>query len=187
MLHFKFSELADVVFCAIRMYIRVLTKLTAYEYLRRRCRQVSYLKFERIGQVSLYNKGDSIVGTWPAHNIAARSSKGNWPVGKYLWSHYNRHAEALKAANCKSTAYGCEGIHVFEVSQHGRSGMGIHAGRAANSGIFGNNIGGLTLGCVRTSERAMQQINSLHNVDPLQSIVISEGWFALPLDTSALV
>lgn len=82
------------------------------------------------------------------------------------------------APACIASAYGCEGIHVFDTSEHDRSGMGIHAGRVRNPGTFGLKIGGKTLGCIRTSETAMRQINLTHESDPLSHIHVTAGWFA---------
>ncbi len=70
---------------------------------------------------------------------------------------------------CLVTAYGCNGIHVFDVQ--GRSGMGVHAGRM-NFRSPTSPLGGKTLGCVRVIDEAMTAINSMHNIDPLEAIVI---------------
>ena len=142
---------------------------------------MSYLKFERIGHMQLYSREDAILGSWPAHNDTASYSNGRWPSGRYAWSHYNRHPQMGLAPACISTPFGCEGIHVFDVSVHGRTGMGIHAGRAWKVDVLGPRLGGRSLGCVRTTEDAMAAINRTHAVDPLAHVVIDEGWFAYPI------
>lgn len=107
---------------------------------------------------------------WDAHNDVASTSNGHWPVGTFKWTHYNQHAEAGFGPACLVTAYGCSGIHVFNVP--GRTGMGIHAGRLNFRGAT-NPIGGKTMGCVRVTEQAMSAINAMHNTDPLKAIVIT--------------
>ncbi len=105
------------------------------------------------------------IGSWPAHNDTTSSSEGPWPDGVFDWSHYNAHEEMGFAPGCYATAYGCEGIHVFEVD--GRAGMGVHAGRTHGEP---GHLGGKTLGCIRVPADAMTIINSVHNADPLVKI-----------------
>ncbi|MEO1695798.1 MAG: hypothetical protein AAFU73_00795 [Planctomycetota bacterium] len=105
-------------------------------------------------------------GPWPAHNDVASSSRGIWPNGIYKYAYYKAHAEAGVAPGCRTTAYGCEGIHIFHVA--GRSGMGVHAGRSASV----NGLGSRTMGCIRVPEAAMGAINRAHNGDPLSGIVV---------------
>lgn len=105
-------------------------------------------------------------GPWSAHNDVASSSRGAWPKGIYKYAYYKAHAEAGAAPGCRSTAYGCEGIHIFEVP--GRSGMGVHAGRTQSA----DALGGTTMGCIRVPGAAMSAINRAHNGDPLSGIVV---------------
>jgi hypothetical protein len=137
---------------------------------------MSWLRFNRaMGRLDLY-AGDGVgsyvnqlLGCWKAHNDVALSSNGIWPNGTYKWSHYNAHLEAGLAPGCMPTAYGCGGIHVFDVP--GRSGMGVHGGRTQVL----DTPGGKTLGCIRVAEEAMMALNSVHPSDPIQSIVVAAG------------
>ena len=133
---------------------------------------MSFLLFSRSDwQIAVFSNDRRFLGVFPAHNMAAQSSKGVWPLGKYPWSHYNEHSEAGLAPGCFTTSYGCDGIHVFAVA--GRPGIGVHAGRT-----FGENdvLGGRTLGCIRIPANAMELINNLHRSDPLRRIhVITRG------------
>jgi len=137
---------------------------------------MSWLKFSRsTGKISLFpgnENGDLValpLGIWPAHNDAASTSQGRWPNGTWKWSHYNVHAEAGLMPGCHPSAYGCFGIHVFDVP--GRTGMGVHAGRTDGEPL---KVGGKTLGCVRVTPEAMVAINAAHNKEALGAIVVSD-------------
>jgi hypothetical protein len=138
---------------------------------------MSWLRFDRAtGQINLFTGSPPAqpmaffgppVMAWPAHNQTTSDSNGPWPYGVYPWSHYNAHAEAGFAPGCYSTAFGCEGIHVFTVP--GRPGLGVHAGRTLGQpGV----AGGKTHGCIRVPDDAMQRINQTHSSDPLKLIVV---------------
>jgi hypothetical protein len=136
---------------------------------------MAWLKFDRArGEIALYGgtaPGNWVavpVGVWPAHNEATKSSKGSWPSGTWKWSHYNLHVEAGLMPACHATAYGCYGIHVFQVT--GRPGIGVHAGRTKGEPMA---VGGKTLGCIRVPVSAMQQINEIHQADKLLAIIVA--------------
>jgi hypothetical protein len=107
--------------------------------------------------------------SWIAHNEVDSSSNGIWPKGIYRWSHYLPHLEMGTAPKCHRTKYGCHGIHVFRVPT--RDGMGIHAGRTSGKN---DELGGMTMGCIRVPANAIEQINTTHNIDPLEYIVITD-------------
>jgi hypothetical protein len=140
---------------------------------------MSWLLFSRsLGQLQLFAGngvgvfGSAPLGTWQAHNEVALNSGGPWPSGHFNWSHYNRHFDQLGfGPGCFSTAYGCFGIHVFSVP--GRSGIGVHAGRQTLLSIPDGSPGGKTKGCIRTTQAAMEWINTTHNSDPLRAILIT--------------
>jgi len=106
------------------------------------------------------------VGRWPAHNNVDSRSNGPWPAGIYRWSHYNAHLEAGLLPASMHSKYGGTGIHVFEVS--GRPGMGVHAGRTVDP----TKVGGVTMGCVRTTTEGMFKINDVHREDALTHLVV---------------
>jgi hypothetical protein len=115
-----------------------------------------------------YGSGWHVTARWKAHNDVASTSKGQWPVGAYAWSHYNAHAEMGLGPGCLPSAYGCSGIHVFDVSKYDRNGMGVHAGRS----VVPSEVGKVTMGCIRVPEAAMITINATHASDPIQAIVV---------------
>lgn len=102
------------------------------------------LAFSRsAGTVTATNQNGTVIGAYPAGNLTARSSKGPWPDGTYLPSHYNAHPESGPDG-----PYGSNGIIVFDVPD--RSGMGLHSGRKGPNSP--------TLGCVRTNDDAMEYL-----------------------------
>lgn len=126
------------------------------------------LTFRRESGQIVLTSGHRIIGIWDAHNDVARNSAGQWPDGKYVWSHYNAHADAGLLPAGAHAAFGTTGIHVFTV--RGRPGLGVHAGRTIGKPF---ELGGVTLGCVRVPSEAMYMINNTHNIDPLQEIEIA--------------
>ena len=154
---------------------------------------MSWLLFERDqGTLTLFrgspNKdfrssltGSGFIGKWKAHNIAV-ISHGPWPNGTWKWGYYKRHLkDQLFQRNrdgtttafypgCFDTPYGCSGIHIFNVP--GRPGIGVHAGRETWQQYIDGTPNGKTLGCVRTTEYAMHQINFTHFRDRIVLIVV---------------
>ena len=110
--------------------------------------------------LTIIGKDGTVIGVYPANNRTTRSSNGPWPNGTYPYSHYNAHPES----NAKGP-FGENGISVFDVP--GRSGMGIHAGRANRAGP---NYP--TLGCVRTTDEATAFIRALQKYDPVTSLKV---------------
>ena len=129
---------------------------------------MSKLTFRRESDQIVLTSRHRMVGLWAAHNDVARSSRGRWPDGKYVWSHYNPHAEAGLLPAATHAAYGSTGIHVFTV--HGRPGLGVHAGRTTGKPF---ELGGVTLGCIRVPAEAMFMINETHRIDPLEEIELT--------------
>lgn len=113
----------------------------------------------------------SKLGEWPANNDTTSTSKGKWPIGTFKWEGYKPHAELAKTPGCFSTAFGCNGIHLFNVPN--RPGMGVHSGRITFD-KYPIGIGGKTLGCIRVSDEAMSEINKIHTKDPLISIKVQD-------------
>ncbi|SFQ19572.1 RHS repeat-associated core domain-containing protein [Ralstonia sp. NFACC01] len=98
------------------------------------------------------------LASFPANNNTTATSNGPWPNGVFPFSHSNPHPESGV-----NGPYGSHGILVFNVP--GRSGMGLHSGRA-NSGAQDHP----TLGCIRTTDEAMQFVRELNLTDPVTSI-----------------
>lgn len=136
----------------------------SWVYFNRNTRSISLIKGTTVGFVMADLQ---VYGSWNAHNDVASKSNGPWPVGLFKYSHYNAHAEQGLAPGCFHGAYGCNGIHVFDVP--GRSGMGIHAGRTNGAPDI---LGGKTLGCIRIPPNAMEMINKINRIDPIKFIYV---------------
>jgi RHS repeat-associated protein len=124
---------------------------------------LSSIVFNRdAGTITLHRNDGSVVGTWPANNNVTNSAKGDWPAcDPCQYSHYNRHP-----SSGPNDAYGSHGIFVFHVS--GRSGMGVHSGRANRAGPDQP-----TLGCIRTTDDAMKAISDTHFGGPDPTLPMS--------------
>jgi len=119
---------------------------------------LSFVIFNRnAGNIEVVNRDNVVVGVFAAANNTTRNSNGPWLNGGYSFSHYNSHA-----GSPVNGPYGSRGIFVFNVQN--RTGMGLHAGR--------NGPDSPTLGCVRTTEGAMELLNNLHQTDPVEAIQI---------------
>ncbi len=111
------------------------------------------------GRIELRNNRGALVGSWVARNNVMRSARP-YPPGTWRFSHYNRHRD-----DNPNSAFGSYGIFVFDVP--GRSGMGVHSGRANSGGPTHP-----TLGCIRTTDAAMRAILALHRTDPITRLVV---------------
>jgi len=121
---------------------------------------LSSMTFNRAnGSLTLYDKDGNVVAVCTAANNTTRSSNGPWPNGTYPFSSHNNHPPDPNGP------YGSYGIDVFDVP--GRTGMGVHSGRA-NSGGPSHP----TLGCVRTTDDCMKQITDWQTHDPMTDITI---------------
>ena len=121
---------------------------------------LSSMTFNRAnGSLTLYDKNRNVVAVCTAANNTTRSSNGPWPNGTYPFSSHNNHPPDPNGP------YGSYGIDVFDVP--GRTGMGVHSGRA-NSGGPSHP----TLGCVRTTDDCMKQITDWQTHDPMTDITI---------------
>ena len=122
--------------------------------------RLSSLIFNRANNtLTLLDKDGNVVIVCDAANNTTKSSKGPWPNRPYPYSRHNNHPPDPNGP------YGSYGIYIFGVP--GRSGMGVHSGRANSGGPEHP-----TLGCVRTTDNCMQQISNTQATDPLKSITI---------------
>lgn len=121
---------------------------------------LSSLVFNRAdGTLTLLDKNGHVVIVCDAGNNTTKHSKGPWPNGTWPYSGHNNHPPDPNGP------YGSHGIFIFKVP--GRSGMGVHSGRANSGGPKHP-----TLGCVRTTDNCMQQISNFVGTDPLKTITI---------------
>jgi hypothetical protein len=137
-------------------------------------KKMSFLLFDRqtrrVGLATRAGGDIDLIGIWPAHNEVDSTSRGIWPDGEYDYLGYNPHPEMGYAPACFHSAYGCLGIHLFEVDS--RSGMGVHAGRTLGKSL---QVGGVTYGCIRVAVEAMTAINRTHGVNPLTGIIVTSN------------
>ena len=114
----------------------------------------------------LKSNGGGEIGRWRAHNNAQRSSRGPFPLGTYAFSWYSRHA-----GGTPNSRYGSYGNFIFDVP--GRTGMGVHSGRATSTdGAGRKGTAYATNGCIRTSDAAMRTIKSTHGSDPITQLTV---------------
>lgn len=126
------------------------------------------LTFNReAGTLVLTNNSGQVVGTYNASNNASSNSNGQFPTGTANFLYHVAHPES--DAN---GAYGSHGNMVFDVE--GRTGMGVHSGRA-DSCDGANRCGyeHATMGCIRTTDEAMQEIMNTHGTDPITQITVN--------------
>jgi RHS repeat-associated protein len=124
---------------------------------------LSSLCFNRSSStLTVYSSDGSWLNAFPAANNVG-TGIAPWPNGSYPYSHYNRHGNDANP----NSAYGSFGIFVFSVP--GRSGVGVHSGRANRQGYQSN-----TLGCVRTTDDGMDNLTDLDTDDPVTSINIGD-------------
>ncbi|MDF3983949.1 L,D-transpeptidase [Luteibacter sp. PPL554] len=108
--------------------------------------------------VTYTRRDGTVAGSFPANNITNRTSNGSSPNGTFNRVGLNAHPES--DAN---GPYGSHGIITFDVP--GRTGMGLHSGRA-DRGAQNHP----TLGCIRTTDAAMEAVRELERTDPVTSM-----------------
>ena len=112
---------------------------------------MSHLEFnDTYNRISVHSRTGAQLASFPANNNVDSRSRGIWPSGTFTYSHWSPHA----GANANSS-YGSNGNFVFNVS--GRSGMGVHSGRASARGVDHH-----TMGCIRTNDAGTAFIRQLH-------------------------
>jgi hypothetical protein len=120
----------------------------------------STLVFDRgAGTLTVYGPGGQVVLVCVARNNTTRTSNGRWPNGTFPFAGHNNHPADPNGP------YGTHGIDIFDVP--GRTGMGLHSGRANRGGPNAP-----TLGCVRTTDDCMRDITNYQATHPIESITI---------------
>lgn len=109
-------------------------------------------------KIYLYANG-CLMGTFSAANNVASTSQGIWTNGTYSMLDTNSsHLHVNGCGDIYDGSYGVNGIYRANtfVDANGctRTGMGIHAGR-------GDDYNYTTMGCIRTTEAAMNEIQCL--------------------------
>ena len=104
--------------------------------------------------------------TFPAANNVAHGSNGPWPAGTYPFIRLG-----TAEADGPDGAFGSYGIFIFDVP--GRTGMGIHSGRANDPDGLGRvGVLACTEGCVRTTDEGVAALIAVHAVEPVTGFVV---------------
>lgn len=113
--------------------------------------------------------GDGSRMSFPAGNNTTSRSGGPFPSGSFNFSHFSPHS-----GGDANSRFGSNGNFVFDVP--GRTGMGVHSGRANQCDLAGRcGVEHATEGCIRTSDDATKYIKGLHqNGDPVRSITVKK-------------
>lgn len=111
----------------------------------------------RSGTMEVYDDAGKQLYSCPAANNVVPWSRGPFPSGTFPFSHYNPHPESGPTG-----LFGSYGIFIFTVP--GRTGMGVHSGRQGPQSP--------TLGCIRTDDPCMLNLNQVHQVDPIKTITV---------------
>src|SRR4030081_2592748 len=130
---------------------------------------MSSLDFDRTNsRLTLLDRtGAPNAGPFVAHNNVDSHSKGPWPEGTFAYQTYLAHAEVADP----DSEYGKFGILIFSVPN--RVGMGVHSGREdIPDGLGRVGPQHCTLGCIRTTDEAMQAILAAIDGQSMTSITI---------------
>ena len=108
--------------------------------------------------------------TWPASNNASRASRGPWPAGTY------RPKQLVRVGGPEGEPAGAFGPWFLLYDVPDRKGMGIHAGRDGRADLAGRlDWEYATLGCIRTTTAAIEELARLVNEHGLPELQILEG------------
>ena len=117
-------------------------------------------------RITLTGSDGQQIGQWTAYNNAQSTSNGAFDAGTYTFSHRTEHA----GSNAES-GWGSNGVTVFNVV--GRTGMGVHSGRATTADQAGRTgPQHATNGCIRSTDAATEQIETTHATDPIESLTV---------------
>lgn len=131
---------------------------------------MSKLKFDGTShQISLVNSAGATVGTWAAYNnVDSHATIRHVNNGSY--SVQDQTAAHPHSPNANGP-YGSYGIVRFNVPGH--PGIGVHSGRADATHLPGPQHP--TMGCIRTSDDAMQAITNTMRTDALTSVEVTNN------------
>lgn len=130
---------------------------------------MSTLRFDReANELTLLRTDGTTIGPWDAANNVDSHSRGIWPDGEYDFERSKTHPD-----DAPDSAFGNFGIFIFTVP--GREDMGVHSGReGVPDGLGRKGFRHCTMGCVRTTDEAMEQLVATHHTDPITTIDIEE-------------
>ncbi|MGE4505034.1 MAG: hypothetical protein AB7D51_06770 [Desulfovibrionaceae bacterium] len=120
---------------------------------------LSSIEYNDAEKELIIREADNTRWRFPADNQTVRGQEP-YPGGNHPYSWHSEH----KGADADSS-YGSNGNFIFEVE--GRTGMGVHAGRANKGGVHHP-----TYGCIRTTDEATKRISEVHRTDPLKMLYV---------------
>jgi len=131
---------------------------------------MSTLKFDgSTHQISLIDNDQNIVGTWAAYNnVDSHATLTHLQNATYTVQDTTVPRHHRPDAN---GPYGLHGIIRFNVPGH--PGIGVHSGRANARHMPGPAHA--TMGCIRTTDEAMQKITAFMRSSPLTTIQVSHN------------
>jgi len=131
---------------------------------------MSRLRFNgQTHQIELVNDAGAVVGTWAAYNnVDSHATIRHVQNGTY--NVQDRTVPHPHAANANGP-YGLHGIIRFDVGGH--PGVGVHSGRANARHLPGPQHP--TMGCIRTTDDAMQAISALMRQQPLTAVEVTNN------------
>jgi hypothetical protein len=129
----------------------------------------------------LYDADGSEVGQWHANNVVDHSATlrfvPNWtytiddPIHPHTHDGaVDRHGVGVDTINGSYGRFGILRLHPFRADGTPHEGVGVHSGR--------DNSGGAdhaTMGCIRTTDAAMEAITQHIQSDPLDSITVQNN------------
>ena len=130
------------------------------------------------GYIALYSGEGILIGAWPAANNVDSGSKGVWPDGTFTMFDKDKPYTHGGTKDTRDGEYGTRGIfradNFTDTDGDTRSSMGVHAGRENDADGRGRTgPAHATLGCIRTTEEAMEIIAETAAVDPIETIDVT--------------
>lgn len=117
-------------------------------------------------QITLLGGDDTVIGTWSAYNnVDSHATIRHIQNGTYQIQ--DRSTPHFHTSN-PNGPYGSYGIIRFTVPGH--PGIGVHSGRA--NARYHPGPQHATMGCIRTTDEAMQKIKTSMAISPLSTIEV---------------
>jgi RHS repeat-associated protein len=132
------------------------------------------------GTITVVNGDGVAVGVFPAGNNTDSQSRGPWPPGAYDYSRHTTHP-----GDAPNSPFGSYGNYIFNVPDCNDT-CGVHSGRENVPDALGRiGVKHATMGCIRSTDAAMQLITNLMNAgDPLTGVMVTNS--SVPTNVPAI-
>src|ERR1700736_5818938 len=124
--------------------------------------------------LTLYDGQHQQVGQWHANNVvdhhATLRHVPNQEFQMVDQAHPHRHGGNEDTLNGAYGRFGILRLQDFNANNHAHSGVGVHSGRANRGGADH-----ATMGCIRTTDAAMEAITQYITNDPVRSITVQNN------------